>query len=1672
MSGKEFISPIAIDLGAKNTGVYFAHYEAGSSLDALQKEGAKEGKVYQLEKGSYTLLMVNRTAKRHQRRCFNRRQMAKRLFKLIWCEKFRLPWDKDVQQTISFLMNRRGFSFLTEEYDAEVLSRFPQEAYELLPEELKISSNEDGEYDFASALTEWANKGKETVKERFDAINEEPTRIDKELVFIARTRKLKDYCETRKNNQEIKEEKAEAKVKLSQLSKWIWDEWRQKGVKQLDETFVAEDKSDGSEITWKYLSSSGSVISFDLVTYLNQQTPEVAGKILDSLPDISEEEKNLKGSIWNFKKKFELGDKDFMPPEPLEGKAIFAWKQLHLQHLSFALYKILNELQSGGRHRSKYFEEVKKILENKHHSHRYLKTFCKKLQAGDFAPSDVEKLKNLIGHLSNLELKPLRKYFNDKRHRNGDHWSEDRLSELFGHWILHEWRVSPEKDKDKAEGKEGSYKSLCEKWGKGCKGTVIDFWLKTDPISTVPPYQDNNNRRPPRCQSLILNPIFLDNKYPEWRDWSGKLKELASVKEYLGGFEEDLKSLESGKKNSYFSNDETGKLKKDSGRRTSKDLDARVLQFILDRVKASDGLNLNEMYSHAKKYRQPQSTPQEKEKAKEQLEKAINDSILPDELKTKRDYKDEGIFADSAFLHLICKYYKLRQRARDGRIYIHPEYRFVKGRGYENTGRFDDKNHLLTYCNHKPRQKRYQMLGDLAGLLQVSPDKLEQIADKQDGETIDEKLFSWLNSIQSLKANCDRAAKEQKERRGRLRLDIQNIFGLIYHKKGSESSSEGEIKKILKSSRVNEASKLHNFCKRARKLCLDITKSLYDGSEQKRWEESLERNPAVAVYLLAQINNIAFKERSGNANTCAVCSTDNAQRMQTVESKDGKENYAKAQRLPAIETRLIDGAVMRMARIVGGAIAKDKWKKIKAELEAGKHVRVPIITESNRFEFEPNLREIKNKSKREDKNLPALADEIFKDKDERIKEASKGICPYTGEPLSGGDKDHIIPRSSEWGTLNDEANFIWASDRGNKEIKGDQEFSLADLNRGYKEKQFGTSDDQKIKSWIIEQIGNDESEDFEFGKYRGFINLLTEDQKKAFRHALFLVGHPLREKVINAIDSRTRTFVNGTQRYFAETLVNNLYKKALRLNHKLKRAGKKPLDLKKLNFDYFGVETQSNSRGSGIRDLRDEYEKISSEIEGYKKEEGKSQESYSHLIDAQLAFAIVAHDHRNDGGLKLEIDDSINLWPVETDTGEILEKTIFDVVRVKPEDTRKNNLERANPHQTFFVHRSIHRDSIYAEHYLPILVHKETSEVRIGFNWGNSYEFKDNTLNRTRLYFILKFNLQGIDLRRLIRDEPFSELKKHLANTSFISKTNYFYIPFNVQAIHAYYIGHYNTAKGHQSYSDEMEFLRSLAYRTEKKKITTLEETKKILHKGTYFQIPKNLTLPVRNEWQRLVHEWEKTNLEDGAFLRRFFREPESKQNHEKVRKVFSLPIKTGEGKFLLKRNSWNGEDIFQIVNDSDSREVNVKVFIPVFIKSKCCIGKLLSESAKSEKLFLLKEEDYYDQINDDIAIIKPRAWHSIELDDELRGWGIGNLEYCIDNNTRPKVRLTFNNRSEENKIDDILRHALLKPKEKERLKERLQKVAEEGGIIEYIGSGFPEIIQKKLFPVLAEYYQ
>ena len=1282
---KKIIHPIAIDLGAKATGVYTAHYVEGTELSSKTSLNQK-GKIYQLEKDAYTLLMRDRTAQRHQKRGFDRRQMVKRLFKLIWCERFGLEWNSDIQQTISFLLNRRGFSFLTEQYNAEILSQFPTEVYNELPEELPkelpdgVEKNQDG-YDFDTAIQEWTKEGQEKLDKIYEAINKEPNRMASRQVFISRTKEIKKLCTDPQKYYKDKQNKN--KSKLSDVSRWIIEEWQKQSSHQQTQDFFSSilkewDHWKEENETEQNKESAFSSNTMNFIKYLEDRKENIQ-KLKDHLPEPDTEDQEIKNSFWNFKSESfkdldkKIEENAFDEPEREESKdndyqkKKLEWKKTHLNHLAFAIYQNLEELKSGGRHRSKYFEEVKNVLEYKNHSekqkkqNKFLKVFCdhlhsnlhsKRYKPTNREPLTVESLTHLIGHLSNLELKPLRKYFNDFKHQEGDYWCEKRLNKYFDRWLDKQWRVT-EKDKDKSQDEAYDYNKLKKCWKtyydkENKTGSVIDFWLREDPKWTIPPYQNNNNRRPPHCQSLILNPVYLDSKYPQWQEWLSSLKELSQ--NYLEDFESELKGLQSGQKKPYFNNQKADQLKKDTYKRNQKNLDARILQFIFDRVKKDDPLNLNEIFSHAKKIKQLKRDGQDISETKSKLEDVIKKSELPDHLETTPNFQTDDLFEQKSFLHLLCKYYKLRQRAKDGRLFIHPRYRLVKGRGYEDTGRFEDRDCLLTYCNHKPRQKRYQLLKDLAAVLQISNQQLEKFIDSQD------------------------------------------------------------------------------------------------------------QNP-------------------------------------NAKNTDNKKQ-------PENQKRLTDDKVVYY--------------------------------------------------------------------------------------LEGIDK---------------------------LKTKGNNPLQIQKLHNKYKQKLFGTTDHQKIMKWIEEQIGHGKGEDFKFGKYTNLINL-TSDEQRAFRHALFLTDHELHQKVIDAISSRSKTFVNGTQPHFAQVLANNFYKKA-------KRAGWQD----QICFDWFGVEAQSNTRGDGIYDLRKDYEKYSniSEFKDYAKE-GNSQKPYSHLIDATLAFAIAVDQHKKEGSLKLNIDQNIHLEPMNRGTGEVTKNLIFNLIKVPPNQLQEKCLEKRKAYTVETHHRQllsqnkkeqikisykIHRDNSIGERFFP-LIQNDDGTIQKGFHPKNAVSYQEKDFH-------------------LLRDQEF------LIRSKF-SDENYQLWFINKKKAQEFLMD-IGIREADKDEKKQAKLLDGLSYQTIKTKIQTAltpngkkepqtvkdaidNWSKCIIEKKNQKFISKDkILLPFYSSWEKLKSELDETDPNQSLqkFLQQcllFRREEDHQHPHQKVKKVYSLPILTTIGNIRLRRNTWDRKTIIQTVSD------------------------------------------------------------------------------------------------------------------------------------------------------------
>ena len=605
-----------------------------------------------------------------------------------------------------------------------------------------------------------------------------------------------------------------------------------------------------------------------------------------------------------------------------------------------------------------------------------------------------------------------------------------------------------------------------------------------------------------------------------------------------------------------------------------------------------------------------------------------------------------------------------------------------------------------------------------------------------------------------------------------------------------------------------------------------------------------------------------------------------------------------------------------------------------------------------------------------------------------------------GTPINtdAGEIDHILPRTSGYGTINDEANLIYASESGNKK-KGNDTYSFDNLKKEYKKELFGTTDPQEIQRQIEEQLGDGKEDNFPFGQYRSFINLSFE-QQKAFRHALFLPeGDELRKKVINAINNRNRAFVSGTQRYFADVVANNLHKLA-------KRIGREKL----ISFDFFGVDAGPSSSGKSIYDLRKWHEddRHIEAVKKYKKQKGIPQEPYSHLLDAQLAFVIAADAHRNEGGFKLQLDEGNLREPVDLETGEYKKGMLEDIL-IDDDGFTPTKLSRQATKENFSAHRSYTRDTFYADHYLPILLKREGKskiKIRIGFDWKNSVEQDDGEdifrfiMSNTALFAGID-HLETGDIHDM--RELYTSLEKSKPQSKQFRLKGYFYLTVNKTKLHQHWMELFNTANGTPFETDGF-VQKKLMYKTEKVLIEKPEDIEKCLSNEKSFTIKINdkpVIHPVEKDWRTIKKAWDEYSDNDFRnFLKGYFSNTAGKHDHQKVRKSFSLPVITQQGKMLVRKRSWNGKETFQILNDADPRKDGNKYNVPVR-KQDGSIGKKLAKWATSENIVMLVGGGY-----ETGKEIDPDQWFKLPVSDTEFPEGVEQIWYQIKDSTAPRIAI------------------------------------------------------------------
>jgi len=166
---------------------------------------------------------------------------------------------------------------------------------------------------------------------------------------------------------------------------------------------------------------------------------------------------------------------------------------------------ILKEIKTGAKPREKYLQEIKD-----------------EIQKYDFI-KDKNSFYNLIGNISNLQLRILRKFF-DNAIRKKDNYKLIKDYFNFFHWNYN--------DKEKEQRKK-----LFDELNR--YDNLEEFLKNCDPQLTIPPYEDMNNRNTYKCNSLLINPKYITKSIKNSIDILSKQPQFEVL---------NLKELENAKK--------------------------------------------------------------------------------------------------------------------------------------------------------------------------------------------------------------------------------------------------------------------------------------------------------------------------------------------------------------------------------------------------------------------------------------------------------------------------------------------------------------------------------------------------------------------------------------------------------------------------------------------------------------------------------------------------------------------------------------------------------------------------------------------------------------------------------------------------------------------------------------------------------------------------------------------------------------------------------------------------------------------------------------------------------------------------------------------------------------------------------------------------------------------
>lgn len=1031
-------------------------------------------------------------------------------------------------------------------------------------------------------------------------------------------------------------------------------------------------------------------------------------------------------------------------------------------------------LRTGHRHRREYFREIRADLIESGRGQR----LCHALGV------EAEALARVVGHVSNLQLRALRWYFNDPKMSGpgGQEWRSDRLDRCFRRWVR---RWQPRQDREISQRRSRLLRH---------DGPTLDLWKTVDPEETVPPFENQNNRRPPECQSLLMDTDRLDSLWPRWRRGVANLR-----RHHEADFGESL------------GNDAVG--------------DAAFLHRFLDLSRAADPYRLRLLAHQSANDERP---GREAEESRCRLSGVVGSQHL------------------DALIDLAVRYYAEAGAARRGVWSI------------------ESTSGLLSVCRRHPplkKRQRHLLLDAMLGTRGASPESVEALVD-----WIGQEKLKGNRGIKGVLKEC---AETQKDYGNGLKFAFRQAA--YQAERGSADKKEKALLKLVGETE-QAADRLGEH--------LDLS------------QEQIGRFRN--VFSMGQLWNLLYADVHGFGRTCRRCAVENVWRSRV------EDDHARALRLPADSIRPFDGHVRGAVQASAERAARWLAGHVAEHLEVGRRVHLPLVIEQNAFRFAADKAELKRRTVDRRRAMERIErqETTFLEGIDRLRAASQGVCPYTGNRLgAGGEIDHILPRSETRDTrgtiLNSEANLIYASSEGNRR-KGDRRYTLEDLSDCYLEAVFGRSDRSAVAGEIRERVDRLLAS----GRFTSFREL-SDDNQKALRHALFLPDTTPR--VLPLLSGRVSARVNGTQAYWARHFVGVL-------RDRLARKGMDPGAVTVLRIpsgDAISVQREMLAQSHPTLAKRE------------------SQSAGSHLVDAAMAMAAMLG----------QVEAGYN--PLRTlvsaahlEDPEWLRSLLPDNFRIENIDSRPVYAVR-RPWT-----RQLFKSSIYGERFLPLWCLPDGS-VGAGFNEDAVATFR----------FTGKQKQTGTDALLDL-------LGPYLAGTgqSTASDAGATTHPIDRQAAFELFrrVTHASDVSSNEIAAARV--LDALRYTTVRKPAINVllpggnqpADTNKLRAmtnqrvKPTLKSVPiapdlkvslsdESLLAPLSRDWQKLLDHPDVVaavgdrgalqKLDFGAVWSERFVLSSGQRKHQRVRQTFSLPvIEAPSGGYRLARRKNGGDTVWQLV--------------------------------------------------------------------------------------------------------------------------------------------------------------